>query len=390
MSSYISSNNNRFYAVIEPAYGQVPAVTSQNRIPAVKLTARQQVARTERKDKTGTRTYFGDPSGLRNSTSFSLNTYLTAWTNTRQEPAYGPLFQACMGSAANIWNGGTIVSAPGSTRVSFAAPHGLTFGQAVTVGNDLRFVANIVDSQTVQLNAPLSSVPGSNTLAGPTATYQPAEDLPSASIFDCWSPSTAVQRVLCGAALDQMTIKVNGDFHEFSFSGRAADILDSTSFQNGQGGLTSFPQEPALSAFDYTIIPGHLGQAWLGTGPGQFFTITKAQLTFKNELALRDQEFGTTLAAGITPGLRNVSLELSLFQRDDANTQALYQAARSRSPVPMMLQLGQQPGELFGIYMKAVVLEVPEFDDSETRQQWHFVTCRAQGGLNDELFIAFG
>ena len=37
MSCYISSNNNRFYVALESAYGSVPAITGQNRIPGVKV-----------------------------------------------------------------------------------------------------------------------------------------------------------------------------------------------------------------------------------------------------------------------------------------------------------------------------------------------------------------
>jgi len=69
---------------------------------------------------------------------------------------------------------------------------------------------------------------------------------------------------------------------------------------------------------------------------------------------------------------------------------ALYQASRQRSPMGVMFQLGQQEGQLFGVYLKSVVPEVPEFDDGETRLQWRFSNCRAQGTFNDELFVAFG
>ena len=55
-----------------------------------------------------------------------------------------------------------------------------------------------------------------------------------------------------------------------------------------------------------------------------------------------------------------------------------------------MMQLGQQQGELFGIYMQSVVPEVPTFDDSDKRQQWQFQSCRAQGSVNDEIYVAFG
>ncbi len=390
MASYISSNDNRFYVAIETAYGQASSISAQNRISAVKLTTRHQKEKSNRKDKTGTRTFLGDPSGIRRTTSFALSTYLTGWTDQSREPSQGPLFQACFGGAATLSNGGTISSAASASRLSFTGSHGLAPGQGVSVGGEIRFVAAVVDAFTVQLNAPLSAIPAANTPASATATYGTASELPSATLFDCWSPGTSVQRALCGAALNEMKVKVNGDFHEFNFSGVAADIIDSASFESGQAGLTTYPQEPAIVPLNYSIIPGHLGEVWLGSVPSQFFTVTKAELTFNNELGLRNQEFGSTLARGITPGLRNVSLELALFQQDDSNTEALYQAARQQSPISVMLQLGQRQGELFGIYMKSVVPEVPEFDDAEKRQQWHFLNCRAQGGLNDEIFVAFG
>lgn len=390
MASYISSNDNRFYAAIEAAYGQVPAFPAQGRFPAVKLTTKQQNEKTSRKDKTGTRTFLGDPSGMRRTSTFSLSTYLTGWTDQTREPASGPLFHSALGSAASIWSGGTIASAPTPTRLAFVSPHGLNPGQAVSVGGEIRFVSAVVDAQTIQMNAPLTLPPSANTQTGATATYTPAGDLPSVSIFDCWSPASAVQRIISGGAMQEMKVKVNGDFHEFAFSGAAEDIIDSSSFVSGDAGLTTFPVEPAAGLLNYTIIPGHLGQIWLGSAPNQFCTVTKAELTFQNDLVLRNHEFGCDLAEGIMQGMRTVSLEFSLFEQDDAKTKELYQAARQRSPISVMLQLGQQQGQLFGIYMKSVVPEVPDFDDSEKQLQWHFVNCRAQGGLNDEIYVAFG
>ena len=391
MASFVSSNDNRFYVAIETAYGQVSGVSAQSRIPAVKLTARQQLEKPQRHDKTGTRTFPGDPSGLRRLTSFGLKTYLMGWTDQTREPGYGPLFHACLGSPATIWRGGTILAiAPMSQRMTFTSPHALEYGQAVSIGGEIRFVSAVVDTLSVQLNAPLMTTPAANTRVGATANYVPATELPSLSIFDYWSPATAVQRLLSGAAVNEMKVNVNGDFHEFEFSGGAADLVDSASFESGQAGMTQFPQEPAVAPLNYSIIPGHLGQVWLGSIPSNFCTVTKAQITLSNDLDLRNREFGCPLAKGVSPGIRTVSLDLSLFEKDTDETKALYQAARQRSPISVMLQLGQQPGEMFGIYLQSVIPEVPEFDDSERRLQWHFPNCRAQGGINDEIFIAFG
>ena len=221
-------------------------------------------------------------------------------------------------------------------------------------------------------------------------TYSLAESLGSASLFDYWDPSTAVQRIVDGAAMDRMTIKVNGDYQEFQFAGPARDVIDSASFESGDDGLSSYPAEPTVGGFDYTIVPGHLGEAWLGASETQFSTITAAELRLENNIELRAREFGSDFARCIAASTRKITLNFELFELDDAQTKGLYQAARSRSPIGVMLQLGEQTNQLFGAYMPAMVPEVPEYDDSETRLQWKFSNSRAQGTSGDELYVAFG
>jgi hypothetical protein len=179
------------------------------------------------------------------------------------------------------------------------------------------------------------------------------------------------------------------DYHELQFSGFAQDVIDSASFSGGLGQLSSFPAEPALAAFDYSIVPGNLGQAWLGTNPDRFVTITNASIQIDNGLDMRVREFGSSVPQGIAPGSRNVSLALTLFERDEDATKSLYQAARQQSPVSVMFQLGEQPGQVMGIYLKSVVPEVPQFDDGESWLQWKFQGARAQGTTDDEVVVAF-
>ncbi|HYZ85289.1 MAG TPA: phage tail tube protein, partial [Bryobacteraceae bacterium] len=241
----------------------------------------------------------------------------------------------------------------------------------------------------VQLNAPFSLAPGAGDMTSPTVTYRLATGLPSASIFDYWDPADAVQRLISGAAVNEMAIKVNADFHEFTFSGEAADLLDSVSFTNGQAGLSTYPVEPAVLPLAYDVIPGHLGQVWMGTTASRFYTLTEAEVKLDNDLDLRANEFGSERPSCVSAGRRNVSLNLSLYEQRNAMTRDLYEAARNQTPITVMFQLGQQPGQLFGVYLNSVVPEVPEFDDSDPRLQWRFKNCRAQGSDNDELILAF-
>ena len=87
MSCYISSNNERVYVALESAYGIVPAITSANRIPLLKLTAKQVPEQTTRKDKTGSRTFVGLPNTIRKTTSFEVDTLMTEWTDQTVAPA---------------------------------------------------------------------------------------------------------------------------------------------------------------------------------------------------------------------------------------------------------------------------------------------------------------
>jgi hypothetical protein len=247
-----------------------------------------------------------------------------------------------------------------------------------------------VDANTVQLNAPFTAAPANGSTTGATVTYQPATELPSASVFDYWDPAGAVQRILSGAAVDQMEIQINGDFHQFRFQGLAQDVLDSASFTTGQGNLMSYPIEPEAGAFDYSIVPGNLGQAWLGTTPAQFFTVTEAAVALKNGLDTRSREFGFSLPQAISPGQRTVQASIGLYSQTDSATAALYQAAREQTPISLMFQLGQMQGQVMGVYLQSVIPEVPQFDDSANRLQWTFKPSRAHGTVDNEIAIAFG
>jgi len=389
MSCYVSSNNNRFYVALESAYGSVPAIAGQNRIPGVRLAAKQVLEQSSRKDKSGSRTFVGLPNGIRKRTAYQLNTFMTDWVSGEAAPSHGPLFQAAMGGTPLAFAGGTVATTSATTQIAFSTAHGLSVGQAVANAGEIRFVAAIQNSTIVFLVAPFTGGVAAGTVLGPTVTYPLASDLGSVSIFDYWDPAGAVQRILNGAAIDSLKVKVNGDFQEFVFAGPSQDLLDSASFTGGQGGLTQFPTEPVDAGFDYTIVPGHLGQVWMGATPAQFLTLTAAELDLSNNVQLRVREFGSDFARCIAAGERQVKLNFSVFEQVDAETLGLYQAARQRSPIGVMLQLGQQSGQLFGAYLPAMVPEVPEFDDQQTRLQWKFQNSRAQGALNDELYIAF-
>jgi hypothetical protein len=322
MCCFISSNDNRIYAALESSYGTVPALTAGQRLPAVRLDVRQNTDRPRRLDKTGGRTFLGLPASLRRRTTFDLTTYLTEWSAEAEAPPYDALVHAAMGGAGLLFPGGTVLSVTEPADITFTAPHGLVPGQALRHLTEIRFVAAVLDSETVTLNAPFSVTPGGGAELGRSITYFPATSLPSASIFDHWSPEETIQRVLAGGAVDRMRIAVNGDFHQLSFAGTAREIVDSATFTDGAGGLAEFPTEPPVTG-QFSLIPGSMGAAWIGATPTQFHTLLAAEVTLENGIDTREREFGMSKPGCFAAGERRVTVDLELLADCKPETVAL-------------------------------------------------------------------
>ena len=118
-----------------------------------------------------------------------------------------------------------------------------------------------------------------------------------------------------------LAVKLNGDFHEFEFRGMAQDVVDSASFQVGDGGGASFSNgtERFQESTAIRPIPGNLGQVWLGV----ITEISSGRchprlLNFENISSLRAKEFGSTLPSrSRSPGPEKCSLPYELFSQDD-------------------------------------------------------------------------
>ncbi len=387
MATFISSNNNRFYAAIEPVFGQVPAATPANRFSALELRVHQQFQHSPRRDKTGTRTYLGSSAPARRATAFNVTTYLSSW-NPSQAPGYGPLLQSACGGDPSLCGVMTVAAMTDPLHVVTAVPHGLLPGNGISQGSEVRFVSGVLDQTTLLLNAPFSTHLNAGGQLTPCLSYSLGNSLPSVSLFDYWDPLSAVDRIVTGATVDTLTISLNGSFHEMSFSGLAADLLDSESFVAPYGGLQGFPSEPPVGPFDRSIVPGNLGEAWLGLTAQRLFTLTAASIQIKNNLTPRNVEFGSAYPLSIPAGPRDVSISFSLFADDSSMVKDLYLAAKQRTPISAMFQLGQQQGQMMGIYLPSFVPEIPIYDDHDTRLIWEFKSNLAQGTNNDEVVVA--
>ncbi len=387
MANYILSDANRFYVAKESVYGIPAPVGVSNRFAAFTFDCHQTAEIAKRRDKTGSRTYLGNGSfGIRRS-SFDLTAHLTSWDGSTQ-PSYGPLVESAMGASPEVVQGLVVALVTGN-QIGTQSPHGLAAGAAISNGAEIRFVSAVLDPLTFTINASFSAGPGIGTTLTATLVYRFAKQLPSVSVYDYWDPVWAVSRLVTGGCVNKFQIAVKSDMHELRFSGPAADVLDSASGAFGMSGLTQFPLEPSTTEFDYSIVDGQLGQVWLGSPLNQVFALSEASIEINNNVLLRDQDFGSSYPTAVVPGTREVVSSFSFFAQPDTAAQSLYAAAKRKTPIAALLQLGQQEGRMMAIYLPNVVSELPIFDDSEPFLLWEFKNNLGQGVSNDEAFLAF-
>lgn len=383
---YISTRDNRFYGALESQYGQPAPVTKGDEFQAVRLVFEESSELPQRRDKTGTRTFRGLSSRLRKDVRFDVQTYLSSGPSG---PQHGVLMQAALGGGPRSYAGGLATLSEGGRRLTFSGAHGLGPSQGVASSTEMRFVESAPSSTEVVLNAPFTGVDGQQISLTPTRTYGPGLELPSLTLYDYWNTSGGIHRLARGCGVDVLEVAAAGDFHTMRFRGIAAEALDSASFEAGQGGLAQFPLEPTGASLIGEPTPGHLGQAWIGATAERFYTLTKAKIRVANQLSTRAREFGSMYPMCLVSGEREVSATFEIFARSTEPYRALYQASKTRSPIALMLQLGERAGQMCGVSMPSFVPEVPEFDDEDERQLWKFGQSRAQGLSEDEIHVAF-
>ena len=269
----VSSNNERLYAALETAYGQVPAITAQNRIPLMNLGAKQIPVATGGRIRQEAEHFPGFRTQFAETRSFQLSTLMTEWTNqTARLRRRGRCFKRRWGRAPSLYgrNGGAASRA--RRRFNSRRPHGLTSGAGDHFGDRNPVCGGGgeydygVHQRSVHDYARGRSGNGrdDDVLAGGgLGEREPLRLLGSkrGGTADC-------ERRGDGQDADKSERRFPG----VRLFGAIAGFAGQRELhQRGKGGLTAYPAEPAQTGFDYTIVPGNLGQVWMGATPNEFF-----------------------------------------------------------------------------------------------------------------------
>ncbi len=398
MSNYTLRTQQRGYVAIESSYATVPAFAASNAYKFTKLDLSLKQDYVLRRDKSGSRTFPGVVPGGRRSGAFTIDGHIIPNGVAGAAPDMGPLFQGLMGGTPRVYSGGTTHgSTPCSTSsIVFGAAQNLQAGDFIGFNGELRYVSAITAGSpgaatTVTVDPPFSAAPGLGVAISGAVGYPLATSLPSLSLASYWDPSTTQQDIQNGAVVNEMKLTLNGETHDLAFSGPAQQLIDSITFASGQGGLSSFPSEPSNPVTNGVPIAGHKGQYWFGATPAKFATFLSGDLTINNAAIMREREGGSQVALGHAEMVRTVELQMSLYELDDANTQAIRTAAKNRTTIKAYLQLGDTQGTLFAFYIPAWVPQVPTRAEAQDNVEWQFAAGRAQGtSANTEIYLAFG
>ncbi|WP_031498577.1 phage tail tube protein [Bryobacter aggregatus] len=383
-NEYIATLSNRIFIKSEVDDPEVGNMEAAQLAPVTAFQVNSNRKRIFRRDKTGYRSDNPVVGPQRELIEFSMDAYGTGWTGGTEKPAIAPLLESALCQSASLGTSYIVQSSSGKS-VTLAADGMLSVGMGLAFGSELRFVESISGPRDFTLNTAFSvDLTAGAELAG--CVNLSLGDTPSTmSVLDTWAPNQAVQRFLTGAISDKLSLKINNDFLEISTKGFARNLVDSVS--GSVGADSTFPAAPP-AALTSTPIAGYLGQAFLGVATARLCTLTQATIHIDNDIQPRTDEFGCFSTKGFVLGRRKVSLDLTVFERNDELSQALYTRAVNNEPVSVMLQIGNQPGSMFAIYLPAVLFPVPAFNDGQSRLLWQFRNAVALGMQNDEVFLA--
>ncbi len=387
MGCYINSTNERLYGALETEFGTANNLTAQDRLSFRSLKLKEETIRASRRDKTGSRTRFAPHPEIRTENTFDLVCYFPGRDPVNPTDAMTNLVESVLGGERRQ-AGGLTVSATNvnSPELTFAAPHGLTTGQGLRFGGQLRFVKAVPNANSALLSAPFDNGITAGSALGISATLFPGEKPRSITLGNYWTPNGSLDRILAGSVIDEMEISLNSDFHGVRFRGVTREVVSANSFAAGSTGLSQFPVEPSADYQSFLLVPGHIGRLFLG---GIEFYLLSLSLRLKNQVDTRVREFGLNVAPCYSADLREVSVQFGLYASTKEAVLGLHAMARQRQETDLSIQLGNRAGQLVGIHIPKFIPEIPEITDAESRVVMSYPSSLAYGVVNDEISIAF-
>lgn len=405
------SRLERLYLQTQPVFGTIPntsgtaSVGNTNACRFMHMELQNETALLARQDKTGSRSQEGMTGG-RKAGRWTVSMDLAANGTPGTVPDCDPLLQAIFGQTAAVGSGTANIasSTNASPIVLTTAAHSIPTGtfEMVTVANHtVNTTANGVwlayAGTTTALTLCGSSGVGVGGASGAISrvklTYTFVDDI---SLFTIWSfrtPASLDQRVGHTAVVQEATFNLNQDVANWSAQGECMWVLRSSDFANDdllqEGGLTSFPSEPATPVTNGTIVPGFTGrfvaaQSVAGTSAATFATAAYTFTTIRNgtmrlqtqNLLVKDT-FGSYYVTTTEGDVRNIELSFNIYDDDSPQVQLLKRYGDIKIPVDFVISVGTVVGNIWTHYFKNVYLASHVLGDGQLRFDARYDNSRA-------------
>jgi hypothetical protein len=314
----VLSRNQRGYVQVESTYGTIPnssgaaTVGNSNAFRFTRLNMNPSVAQIVRPDKTGSLSQTVAAAGRR-SGSGSMACSLAGSGTAGTAPDIGAFLQALFGKAPAV-SGGTSV------------------------------------------------------------TYAMDDNQYGLSVFDFWTPSTALQQIAFGTIVRRGRFSAGQDVASVEFDLQSRWVIDSAQFASAataaKGGLTAFPSEPGSPTTNGNMAIGFTGANTIDGS--SYAELRSFEIDINANRELPNDVFNSYYPGSPGGDIREVGVSWSIYDTDASALNTLKGKAISQTPVAVVFQIGTVPGNIWTFTMNNVVLNSPATDDGQRRKVVNF------------------
>lgn len=395
--NYSQDRLQRLYMAMQSSFNTAATLAGSNACRFVMAKFNNKVGLVTPKDKTGTRTA---PIGTAGRAHGEWEVELTVRPNGTPgvAPDCDPIFQSAFGGASTVIGSTTTFAISSSTNASpivlTTAAHGQTVGTYVpvsVVGHTVNTAANgmwlaLVSSTTsITLQGSSGTAVGgaSGTINVNAVAYTIQEpNLPVFTAGSYQTPSTLAQQIAIGCTTKSIELSFGeNDGVMLKASGENLYTIDSYYFSTAPsdrtGGLGSFPNEPSSPVTNGTIFAGFTGGMVIGGT--KFVTARTATVNFGTGTEVVKDLFGSYVPDSVEADVRDVTVTMSIYNADDAATQAVIIAGQTKTPVDVILQGGTVQGNCIFVRLHNVQFETTQLEDGQIRFTRSIPASRAFG-----------
>jgi hypothetical protein len=207
-------------------------------------------------------------------------------------------------------------------------------------------------------------------LFGKAATggvYTLDDTIVTGNIWSFRRPSTADQRVIIGAVLQNFQFTLGQDVAEWSCDGIGLGMLTSKGYATAdtdlKGELGSFPTEPGSQTYlDAGLIAGFTGS--IVVDGVTLAAIRTATIKGNTGNALVEDAFGHYYPVDPEGDERKFQFAFNAYDDDTSGMAQLKEAAEKKTPITASVTVGTVAGNIFTFALAGVQLDQSQLDDS--------------------------